>query len=257
VAADRKWICSCFEKRYENFSKTISEPGRPLGYLFLDKLFQVSTAVPRLSPEVRRTYWKSLLRTARSDDPKVLEQTRKRAEQEALETVKDSYTQEALESKISEVRSDPLQEQAMRAAAAKQITSAKAQRQSEHRLQRFADLLEPNPRAMKRLVNCYGLHQATLFLEGRSVSPEALALWTIIELRWPLLSDLLAERPQLIADFADGKAMDNKSIPDVLKELFGDDEVKEVVGGGSGGVSALNENDIKQIVGLARVAGRP
>ena len=143
----------------------------------------------------------------------------------------------------------------MRAAAAKRITSTEAQRQTEHRLQRFADLLEPNPRAMKRLVNVYGLHQATHFLEGRSVSPEALALWTIIELRWPQLSDFLAAHPQFTADLANGKTPDNKSIPDDLKELFGDDEVKAVVKGDSmKDISALDEDAIRQIVGLVRAA---
>jgi hypothetical protein len=134
---------------------------------------------------------RGLLRAAGSTDPQALDQTRKDAEAAALNTVKHVHTQEALEAKIDQVRHDPVQEQAMRAAAAKQITRGEAQCETEHRLQRFADLLEPNPRAMKRLVNAYGLHQATHFLEGRRVSPDALARWTILELRWPLLADML------------------------------------------------------------------
>jgi hypothetical protein len=203
----------------------------------------------------RRGISKELLRIAASNDPKVLDERRKQAEDKALENVRDAHTQEELEAKIAEVRDDPVQEQAMRAAAAKQITSSMAQRETEHRLQPFADLLEPNPRSMKRLVNAYGLHQATHFLEGRRVSPGALARWTIIELRWPLLADFLAARPQSIADLANGKAPADRCIPNHLKRLFGDDEVQAViVGHSAGGAAALDEASIRQIIGLGRTA---
>jgi hypothetical protein len=256
VAADRKWICSSFEKGFEDFGKTIGGPGRPLGYLFLDKVFQVSASIPRLTPEVQRTYMNGLLRAAASADPKVLDETRKRAEREAIETVKDAHTQEELEEKIAEVQNDPVKEPAMRAAAARQITRPEAQRQTEHRLQRFADLLEPNPRSMKRLVNAYGLHQAIYFLEGRSISPEALARWTILELRWPLLADLLVARPQLITDLSSGSAPTSKSIPADLKKLFGDEEVSGVIGvNGAKDSGVLDEAAVREIVGLVRAVG--
>jgi KAP family P-loop domain len=258
VAADRKWICSSFEKSFADFGKTIGEPGRPLGYLFLDKVFQVSTSIPRLSPEVQMAYWKGLLRVAAAADPEALEKELKQAERDALQVVKDIHTQEALEEKIAEVSGDPVKEPAMRAAAAKQITSTEAQRQTEHRLQRFANLVEPNPRGMKRLVNAYGLHQATHFLEHRQVSPEALARWTIIELRWPLLADLLAARPQLIADLANGQAPANKLAPANLKKLFGDAEVKSVIGGdGASEIVGLDEAAIREIVGSGQAIAPP
>jgi len=63
VAGDRKWICSSFEKRYVDFCGDIGVPGRPLGYLFLDKVFQLSTAIPRLSTLRQAAYWKRLLET--------------------------------------------------------------------------------------------------------------------------------------------------------------------------------------------------
>jgi hypothetical protein len=51
-------------------ASTIGEPGRPLGYLFLDKVFQVSVSIPRLSPRWQSAYWQGLLRAAATDDPK-------------------------------------------------------------------------------------------------------------------------------------------------------------------------------------------
>ena len=61
VAADRKWICSSFEKKYGDFAGSIGEPCRPLGYLFLDKLFQISGGMPRLTPEIQQLYLDALL----------------------------------------------------------------------------------------------------------------------------------------------------------------------------------------------------
>jgi hypothetical protein len=257
VAADRKWICSSFEKGFADFGKTIGEPGRPLGYLFLDKVFQVSASIPRLSPETRSGYWKGLLHSAGSDDPGRLEDARVRAEQKAGEEVRQAVTQQELQAKIVDAHDDPVREQAMRAAAAKQITSAEAQRASEHLLQSFERMLEPNPRSMKRLVNAFGLNQATQFLEGRNVPPEVLARWTIIELRWPLLADLLAARPQFVADLAKGETPADRGIPGDLKKLFGDADVKAVVAGDASGHAALSEEEIRRIVGLTRPASQP
>ena len=39
VAADGRWIRASYEKAYSTFVDEVKEPGRPLGYLFLDKAF--------------------------------------------------------------------------------------------------------------------------------------------------------------------------------------------------------------------------
>jgi hypothetical protein len=95
-------------------------------------MFQVSASIPRLSPETQRQYWRGLLHTAGSTDPTALEKTCKDAESEALKTVENVHTQEELEAKIDQVRQDPVQEQEMLAAAAKQITRGEAQRETQH-----------------------------------------------------------------------------------------------------------------------------
>jgi len=246
VAADRKWICSSFDQTYEHFGKTIGEPGRPLGYLFLEKVFQVSASVPRLSAEIQREYWRGLLRGDASIDPRTLEEERKAAEVNAAQAVKGAKTQEELDAKIA-AEERPLEKAAMRAAAAKQIVSEEARKETEHRLQPFAGLLEPNPRAMKRLVNAYGLHQAANFLEGRNVVPEVLARWTIVELRWPLLADYFAAHPEAVALLTAGS--DVSAIPEGLQPLFGDAEVRAAAGYSDGGANALDEAAVRSIIG--------
>jgi hypothetical protein len=108
---------------------------------------------------------------------------------------------------------------------------------------------------MKRLVNAFGLHQATQLLEGRRVSPEALARWTIIEMRWPLLADFLNSHPEAVVALAKGKVLtdlQNMAAPEKsegLKELYEDAEVKAVLAYGSIGEMALDERSIRQIIG--------
>ena len=247
VAADRKWICSSFETCYEGFGATIGEPGRPLGYLFLDKMFQISAGVPQPPPRLQRDYWEALLCGGTS--PAELEAQVRAREPAALRELAGVHTQADLERRIEQARdaADPAAEHAMRAAAARRITSPEAQRAAEHRLRGFAPLLEPNPRAMTRLVNAFGLHQATHLLEGRSVPPETLARWTIVELRWPLLADHLTQHPQTLALLSapDGAA----HASEVLRPLLEDEQVRRVIhGDGDGGV-ALTEATIREIVG--------
>jgi hypothetical protein len=147
---------------------------------------------------------------------------------------------------------DPIAIQAARAEAAMRITSADASAKAEHRLKDYAKLLEPNPRAMKRLVNAYGMHQATLFLAGRSAGPDALARWTILELRWPLLADFLATRPndidRLRKPLADGEL---RYVPGPLRELFGDELVLEVIGSDAD-AQKLEADSLRAILGAVQ-----
>ncbi|HEU0053720.1 MAG TPA: P-loop NTPase fold protein [Longimicrobium sp.] len=254
VAADRKWICSSFEKHYADFGGAIGEAGRPLGYLFLDKLFQVSAAVPRPPRDLQASYWAGLLRAAGSADPEAVETARKTAEAEAEEKMRGAATQEELETHI-EAEPDPVRRQAARNVAARLITAPEAQRATEHRLKRFAPLLEPNPRAMKRLVNAFGMHQAAHLIEGRHVRPDALARWTIVELRWPLLADYLADHPDAVPA-AGAPPLEGVSQP--LAALLADPEVLRVVrGDATAGSGALDEESVRRIVGDLADPGAP
>jgi hypothetical protein len=74
VAADRHWLYDAYSQKYGAVRADI-DPGRPLGHLFLEKAFQLSTSVPRISPEDQRTFWKRLLsppEEGRQRDPEEL-----------------------------------------------------------------------------------------------------------------------------------------------------------------------------------------
>ena len=66
VAADRDWLADSFAAEYSTFTSTSAEPARPLGYLFLEKTFQLSVAVPRLSPALRGLFWDRLISSGKA-----------------------------------------------------------------------------------------------------------------------------------------------------------------------------------------------
>ncbi len=243
VAADRKWICSSFEKKYGDFAASIGEPGRPLGYLFLDKLFQISAEMPKLNREVQANYLAALL----SEEAPGKEGPSPELIAEAEERVSGISNEEDLQQMIADEaaqvvppaeRKESLDRQrALRQAAALQITSARAAADTEHRLQKLSHLIEPNPRSMKRLVNAVGMAQARGILEGRPATPETRARWAMLSLRWPLLADFLADNPEAIAhwksppDGAGAGPPPDSGWPAAVRALHGDRAVIQVVGG--------------------------
>lgn len=253
IAADRKWICSSFEQRYSGFTGPIGEPGRPLGYLFLDKMFQVSAPLPLPSPEARSSYWVALLKAS----PDRLREHRTRvldAERDADERASKLTGPEEMQAFVAKAKtsSDPLKLPAARAAVAKRITSQEALDKLDHRLEAFSDLVEPNPRAMKRLVNAYAMHQSTLFLSGSNTIFNTLVRWTILELRWPVLADFLATRPDWVDKLRSPlPEIDRLQAPEALWCLFGDPMVIRVMGprNGSDGLTAAA---LKKILGAVQ-----
>lgn len=250
VAADREWIRTSFEERYKGFAGTIAKPGRPLGHLFLEKLFQVSAAVPSLSADTRGRYWVQLVEGASTESADGIEEMSRRAEEHGEELLGDAIRQEEIQ-RVIEEHSGLAAEAGIRAAAAKRIATPEAREETEHFLAPFAPLIEPNPRAMKRLVNDYGIRQAVGFLEGRTVEAGPLVRWTILCLRWPLLADLLAAHPDLVGLIGAREAPTDPRIPEPLTILFTRPSVIDVVQGDGFGaqVPVLSPEALQQIAG--------
>jgi len=120
----------------------------------------------------------------------------------------------------------------------RQLASPTLQRHIEHTLTPLAPLLEPNPRAMKRLVNAYGVERAVQILEGHPAQlehpRERLALWTILKSRWPLLADYLSGHPQTLDDLKrnhiPAEVLEDSARP-YLRALFADSAAQRVARG--------------------------
>jgi hypothetical protein len=170
AVADRHWITASFAERFKLFADG-GDQARPVGDLFLDKMFQVSVTIPALPVAVKREYLGRLL-GADVD-----------ANAEPATLPAEATTHEAIRTAIEQAPEE--QRPALRAQAVARLSTVAADRIVEHRLLRWVDHIEPNPRGMKRLVNAIGMAQARSLLEGRSVDFDVIVLWTILELRWP------------------------------------------------------------------------
>jgi hypothetical protein len=61
VAADGRWIRGSYDNTYATLANAVSDPGASIGSLFLQKLFQLTVPVPRLSNALREQYVEDLL----------------------------------------------------------------------------------------------------------------------------------------------------------------------------------------------------
>jgi len=195
VAADGRWIRASYEHEYADFVDVVSYPGRPLGYLFLDKAFQLSTTLPAIDEKQRRLYWDQLLRIDPDDGGANVHE----APTIARTLLRDATTDaDILDLVAQRGEDDPVLLSALRGEAVKRMAEPSFVSSSEHALREYSDLLDPNPRAMKRFVNAYGVERALRTIEGRMPRPDQLARWVIVELRWPLLADVLRQDPDAV-----------------------------------------------------------
>lgn len=220
VAADRRWLATSFGKRYELFAPTLGEPGRSLGHLFVEKLFQLSTPTPAIAQERLQRFWGYLLAGDATPEPGPASEVRQKAEN----LVAQLSTQETLSAAIETASDDPPLREALRAAAAIRIASPEVRAAGESRFQAYAPLLDPNPRALKRLVNTIAIRQSLNFVEDRTVSVDALARWCILETRWPLLADQVRGQTEWLEGGAPPEGTG-----EAMRQLFESDAVQAVL----------------------------
>lgn len=193
VAADGAWIRQSYETAYSTFSAIVGQPGQPLGYLFLDKLFQLRVTVPGVNAARRDTYLRHLLGAGApqpqpSPDPQL---------SPSLARVKQSRSEEEVLDAVDLAPAGSLPQ--VTAAAVERLLSPEIAADTEHQLQQYACLLPPSPRAMKRFINEYSILRVVRALEGSFIRTTPLALWSLISVRWPSFADYLRSSPEAIS----------------------------------------------------------
>jgi hypothetical protein len=162
--------------------------------------------VPKLSLDDQRTFWKRLLSPPEDGEQRSHDELARKAKQDFTPLKTEDAILGALDRNPGQT---PDEKQVRREAAVRQLASPTLQRHIEHTLTPLAPLLEPNPRAMKRLVNAYGVERAVQILEGHPAEfehpRELLALWTILKSRWPLLADYLSDHPDALNDLQENR----------------------------------------------------
>jgi signal transduction histidine kinase len=260
IAADRRWLHVSFEKLYDNFKEAVNEPGRRLGSLFLEKAFEASISVPRMSPERKTVYWDNVGAGAR---PTVAELEQATAQvQSEFANVK---TEAEVFTRLNDAAANPMVQELRKGAALRQLAKQEVAKTTDYFLKPFVHLTEPNPRAMKRLVNAYTFLRDMALLGNSDLSftknvRKQLVLWAIVSLRWPLLKEQLED---YLEEHADDEVdiveliCQGESVPDFSPELNQLVKTREVrrVFKGEGIGTKLERDTICSFVGIS--AGTP
>lgn len=232
VAGDRRWISNCFEHHYKEV-QDVKDSGQRLGYLFLEKAFQLSIRLPNVSGEAKKIYWAHILNPRKHRDELQstegqTEQPQNKEDKEKLETtVKDLLKQESQTGavnpdKIKEIRE---QHQVSMAVATQVLLKVMdgTKEDVRHLLENHYDLIDTNPRAIKRLANQYTVLRNILTAEQKAFNRDKLFRWLIMENKYPVFTDWLESRPR---DFT---AHEKEDLDESLHHLLDDVNWKKLM----------------------------
>ncbi|WP_269580740.1 KAP family P-loop NTPase fold protein [Roseibium sp. Sym1] len=241
IAADKFWIKTSFEDKYPSFCEKTADRTQPLGYQFLEKIFQFNVPLPGMAAWKKR-YLEARLGLAGESAPAGV---RPAVAAEAAEPVADDAVSEEAEAaedrevenfrgvirssqpeglthetvrtlSSGEAKDNPAYQAAL---ALEYTTSKTARKEAEHFLFRYLELLPDNPRGIKRIINAFGMAVATAILERQALDYDVLTRWTILEQCYPAVADELTRDPELaealLAVDAEG-GEDLSGLPDPL-----------------------------------------
>ena len=210
VASDGRWIRRSYDAAYASVASAVREPGATIGSLFLEKIFQLAVPVPRLSDDIKAEYLSFLLATPSADstppESPLSQRLREIPRDEVLDVLATASPLERV--RASDVAIDRL------------VVESGAREETKHALEPYAYLLQPTPRAMKRFIMSYSMLRAVRSAEGSVVPLGLLALWTILQNRWPLLADHLQEHPEDVKLFQERPEQFDSSVPEEIALLF-------------------------------------
>lgn len=222
VVADRRWINASYEQIYDKLNDRVKEPGKPLGTLFLEKVFRFSISMPGITEGLTQRYWSYLLQVKQDE----MKTEIANAQIEAREAVSKTKSEEEIRELVDSKRDRSFVEQrAVREEAAVQLANRKIMARLEHALSPYAKFLEPNPRSMKHLVNAYNANRVLAILSEVEIDLHQLVIWTILSLRWPMLAEYLEKYPDMLEHIS----QEPINAPDELKMLFNSKEIQNLI----------------------------
>ncbi|MEM7364117.1 MAG: P-loop NTPase fold protein, partial [Pseudomonadota bacterium] len=228
VAADRKWISSSFDQVYEEIKD--ERPGAgSRGYHFVEKIFQLSIGLPAITGPLRERLVRYLVSGKTALDKAEEREDVRNALREA--TSEEDLTRYSEELKNAGVDDALVDEEATIISATPALSTSR-----EHRLTRFTSLFEPNARSVKLVVNAYGVYinlfRTSETLELNTERLDQIALWSILNVRFPHAAELIESDPTTIervrsSQFASEDEEKAMAHPDIRLVLDGGD-IKDV-----------------------------
>ncbi|MEV6239089.1 P-loop NTPase fold protein [Lentzea sp. NPDC051838] len=215
VAADGAWIRQSYEHAYKTFDGAVEGA---LGYLFLDKLFQLNVPMPALGGSAQKAFMGSLLGLeATEENPQVAS---------ASAAIKEAGSEAAIIETLESL--SPAEREAVAGEAALALASSETRKHTEHTLRKFSPLLHGNPRSIKLFLNTYSMLRSVRTLEGSTLAPDTLALWALIRVRWPSIAEVLARNPEAVEGIKDDLWCADH-FPEGLRALARTKDLKRVV----------------------------
>ena len=199
VAAERRWICESYVHVYEEFQESAREPGRPFGLAFVDKVFDFVLELPTVPA------------AASMDDESD-------AEIQVSHQIRTATSELVIRTLVAAAERDraegtgvtrPLY--ALRVNAVERLGELEVQSDERmcfdtaRHLEALVDKVGANPAVLEQLRTAYCVHRTGQLLGGHLIDddPDAihrLGLWTMLDVRWPILRQRLAEHPHEVED---------------------------------------------------------
>jgi hypothetical protein len=215
-----------YENQYEMFASVIARPAKPFGLIFLDKIFQLIVELPDISSVQKKIYWENLLNVLSPGQPIVTAAERSEIKEEIRAAGNNANKMNIAARKTGSAAI----QQVAREEALGSVSIREEEKILQHKLQKFVDLIEPNPRAMKRLINDVSTARAIAYLYNQEVDQDQLILWTILKLQHPSLAEFFWNNPQKLSEvvgysdiskpFTDDKEYDRLIANEQMKRLF-------------------------------------
>lgn len=188
IAGDKKWISTCFQKTFQDFETESSQSSKMIGDLFLQKMFQLSIRVPKVSPEMREKFWHKMIGYNKSEASKQ-KTTKDLSAEENKELMKEINNPDLNWSNANTI--SELQDKFDLSGDSISNLVIEKLNQSDtefiHILQGYHSMLDINPRSIKRLANNYTMTRSTLLAERKDYEPDKIFRFLILDEMYPFL----------------------------------------------------------------------
>jgi dienelactone hydrolase/ribosomal protein L36 len=234
IAADKRWLYASYDKVFDTFINSMNEQGRPLRYVFLDKIFQNSLSIPPIDDKLKQSFWEYLTKnkSKKSGTNGVIPAEKEEKITHIIKSYENSDFNEIWNKLKEEDNNDIEIDLVNRTEAAKRLASLELKEDVENFLIKYHSLIENNPRLMKIIVNSYIINTISQIVSrGKDMlDRNKLALLTILSIRWPRLCEYLSHNSEIIDKI--GKVKDYpENIPEDIYNLLKDTDVINVVKG--------------------------
>ena len=215
VPAARAWLCDSYLQIYKEFQDAMAEPGRPFGLKFVDRVFDVTLRLPRVASDASHDRSRGCCSEVLTQMEEADGEIAVRKLLAAAEHEDDSSNFEIL----PELRLKAVEQIGdLEIFGAGDLCS-----DTESDLNELIEHLALEPDVAKHVLTSYCVQRTRQLLGGHRIDddPNAihrLGLWTILDLRWPLVSRYLARHADDIKLL--GRLKAPQDAPDDIKDVF-------------------------------------